>query len=103
MNVPDSKLNFAFTRINVSLSLGHFKTKIQINLEFSLNIVSGPKRKKYPGKKIFINFHSAFGDFFSRFGSQIVSKIDLIWTQPPPQKKILGILAQLLLEFRFAD
>ena len=51
MNVPDSKLNFAFPRINVSLSLGHFKTKIQINLEFSLNIVSGQKRKKCPGKK----------------------------------------------------
>ena len=49
MNVPDSKINFAFTRKNVSLSLGHFKTKIQIKLEFSLNIASGQK-KKYPGK-----------------------------------------------------
>ena len=45
MNVPDSKLNFAFTRINVSLSLGHFKTKIQIKLEFGLNIASGQKKK----------------------------------------------------------
>ena len=43
INVPDSKSNFAFTRINV-YSLGLFKIKIRINLEFKLNIVSGAKK-----------------------------------------------------------